>query len=45
MNTTESNIEETVDNKSEKSGNQQSKPECKNGVCELNWQPQRPQAA
>ncbi len=46
MNNTELEIDLNVDNQSEKHARtEESKPECKNGVCELNWQPKRPQAA
>lgn len=46
MNNTEKEIDLTVDNQSEKHARtEESKPECKNGVCELNWHPKRPQAA
>ncbi|MDZ4836889.1 MAG: hypothetical protein SGJ27_24165 [Candidatus Melainabacteria bacterium] len=46
MNNTEKDIDLNVDTQSEDlARNDQSKSECKNGVCELNWQPKRPQAA
>lgn len=45
MNTTDREIELDVDQASENLASEESKPECKNGVCELNWQPQKPQAA
>jgi hypothetical protein len=42
MNTTEKEVDLQDDVKSEES---QEEPLCQNGVCELNWQPKRPQAA
>jgi hypothetical protein len=44
MNTNEKEIElQNVENESTEQ--EEMKPVCKNGVCELNWQPKRPQAA
>lgn len=44
MNTNEKEIElQSRDDESQ--DNEASTPVCKNGVCELNWQPTRPQAA
>jgi len=43
MNTTDKQIDsESIDTESQSAQNEDS---CKNGVCELNWQPKRPQAA
>ena len=43
MNTNEKEVDLQDDVKSEDT--EESKPVCKNGVCELNWQPKRTQAA
>ncbi len=45
MNTTEKEIDLNIDQPEDNARNEESKPECKNGLCELNWHPKRPQAA